>query len=256
MNPSRNVRLSTICKRLLKLTFASLLWLLFSHPASAEIVIFGSGLNQFSMEFVAIGNPGNAADLTGQPRPAGAVGYNYSMGKFEVSEDMVTKFNGSQSLQITKDTLGPNKPVTRVNWNEAARFVNWLNTSSGGFAAYTFTTPGTNDNIALWTPADTLDYDPTNQFRSLRSNYVLPSSNEWYKAAYYDPSAGTYYVYATGSNTVPTNVTGGTAANTAVYYTPPTTNPPADITNAVGLSPYGIMGMGVMWLNGRKRRSI
>jgi predicted XRE-type DNA-binding protein len=33
------------------------------------------------------------------------------------------------------------------------------NTSSGGFAAYKFTTSGVNDNIALWTPADTLDYD-------------------------------------------------------------------------------------------------
>ena len=53
------------------------------------------------MEFVTIGNPGNAADENGYPRPAGAVGYTYGIGKFEVSRDMITKFNASQSLKIT-----------------------------------------------------------------------------------------------------------------------------------------------------------
>jgi formylglycine-generating enzyme required for sulfatase activity len=207
----------------------------------AEMVTFGSGPNQFSMEFVPIGNPGNAADSTGSPNPAGAVGYNYRMGKFEVSEDMITKFNASQSLQITQDTRGVNKPATSVSWNEAARFINWLNTSSGGFAAYKFTTSGVNDSIALWTPADTLDYDAANPFRSLRTNYVLPSVDEWYKSAYYDPSSATYFDFPTGSNTAPTIVSGGTAANTAVYNGRPG---PADINNAGGLSPYGIMGLG------------
>jgi formylglycine-generating enzyme required for sulfatase activity len=122
--------------------------------------------------------------------------------------------------------------------------VNWLNTSTGGFAAYKFTTPGVNDNIALWTPADTLDYDALNPFRSLRTNYVLPSVDEWYKAAYYDPSSATYFDYPTGSNTPPTPVSGGTAANTAVYSQPSFGQGPADITNAGGLSPYGVMGLG------------
>jgi hypothetical protein len=31
-----------------------------------------------------------------------------------------------------------------------ARFVNWLNASTGHSAAYKFTTVGFNDNIALW----------------------------------------------------------------------------------------------------------
>jgi formylglycine-generating enzyme required for sulfatase activity len=172
-------------------------------PSFAAVVSFGSDANQFQMEFVTIGDPGNAADFTGSPSPAGSVGYTYGIGKCEVSEDMITKFNASQSLQITKDTRGTAKPATSVSWNEAARFVNWLNTSTGGFAAYNFTTGGVNDDIALWTAADTLDYEATNPYRSKRATYVLPSFNEWYKAAYYNPTNSTYYDYANGSDTPP-----------------------------------------------------
>lgn len=212
-------------------------------PSQAGVIIFGTGVNQFTMEFVTIGNPGNAADTTGNPNLAGSVGYEYGIGKFEVSEDMIQKFNASQSLQITKDTRGVNKPATNVSWNEAARFVNWLNTSTGGFAAYNFTTGGVNDNIALWTASDTLDYDAANPYRSKRAAYVLPSYNEWYKAAYYNPSNSTYYDFANGSNTAPLEVESGTVANTAVYNQPSLPSP-ADVGQAGGLSPYGVMGLG------------
>ena len=215
-------------------------------------ITFGSGANQFNMEFVTIGNPGNAADTTGSPNPAvpaGAVGYEYGIGKFEVSRDMITKFNASQSLQITLEDMtsfggnGANKPATGVSWNEAARFVNWLNTSTGGSAAYKFTTGGVNDNIALWDSSETLDYDASNPYRSKRATYVLPGYNEWHKAAYYNPSNSTYYDFPNGSDTPPTNVASGTAAGTAVYYQP-VAQGPADVTQAGGLSPYGVMGLG------------
>jgi len=111
---------------------------------------------------------------------------------------------------------GANKPATGVSWNQAARFVNWLNTSTGSFAAYKFTTGGVNDNIVAWTESDTDDYDPLNLFRSRRAKFVLPNLNEWYKAAYYDPS------------------------NKAVYGQSVTAN----VDEAGGLSPYGVMGLG------------
>ncbi len=216
-------------------------------PCQAGTVTFGSGSNQFNMEFVTIGNPGNAADTNGTPNPAGAVGYGYGIGKFEVSEDMITKYNANfgtaNSLAITKDTRGTNKPATSVSWNEAARFVNWLNTSTGGFAAYKFTSGGVNDNIELWTAADTLDYDPLNPYRSLRATYVLPSYNEWYKAAYYNPSNSTYYEFTNGSDTAPTAVASGTTAGTAVYRQS-VAQGPANVDQAGGLSPYGVMGLG------------
>jgi hypothetical protein len=209
-------------------------------PLQAGVVSFGTGSNQFNMEFVTIGNPGNAADTTGTPNPAGAVGYTYGIGKFEVSEDMISKFNASQSLQITMDSRGTNKPATSVSWNEAARFVNWLNTSTGGVAAYKFTTTGVNDDIELWQSGDA-GYDASNPYRNSLAKYVLPSYNEWYKAAYYDPSNSTYYDYTTGSDFAPTPVASGTGADTAVYNGNPG---PADVDQAGGLSPYGVMGLG------------
>ncbi len=209
-------------------------------PSQAGTVTFGSGGNTFNMEFVTIGNAGNAADTTGAPNPAGAVGYEYGLGKFEVSEDMITKFNASQLLQITQDTRGTAKPATSVSWNEAARFVNWLNTSTGNQAAYKFTTGGVNDNIALWTSGDA-GYDVNNKYRNSLAKYVLPSFNEWYKAAYYNPTNSTYYGYANGSDTAPTAVASGTTAGTAVY---DGQLGPADVDQAGGLSPYGVMGLG------------
>ena len=209
-------------------------------PSQAGTITFGSGGNQFNMDFVTIGNPGNTADTTGLPNPAGAVGYEYGIGKFEVSEDMITKFNASQSLQITKDTRGTAKPATSVSWNEAARFVNWLNTSTGNQAAYNFTTNGVNDDIALWADGDA-GYDVNNKYRNSLAKYVLPSYNEWYKAAYYNPNDSTYYDFPNGSNTAPTAVASGTATNTAVY---DGQSGPADVTQAGGLSPYGVMGLG------------
>jgi hypothetical protein len=55
---------------------------------------FGSGANTFHIEFVTIGNPGNAADdVSANPDFAGSVSYTYRIGKFEVSRDMVDKAN-------------------------------------------------------------------------------------------------------------------------------------------------------------------
>jgi len=229
--------------------------------AVAGTVTFGSGTNQFNMEFVTVGDPGNAAATDGY-RPAGAVGYEYRMGKFEVSRDMITKYNANfgtaNNLQINLANMTPyggngvNRPATGLIWNEAARFVNWLNESSGYAAAYKFTTSGVTDPIALWAPGDA-GYDPDNRFRNSLARYVLPSMDEWYKAAFYDPNkpggAG-YWNYATRSDTAPAVVSGGTGTgvngnNEAVWGQPNDANQrPADVNNAGGLSAYGVMGLG------------
>ena len=218
----------------------------------AGVVSFGSGDNQFNMEFVTIGSFGNAADTTGDPNPAGAVGYTYGIGKFEVKEDMIEKYNAlNPGLQISKDTRGLNKPATSVSWNEAARFVNWLNTSTGNQAAYKFTSDGVNDDIALWVSGDA-GYDALNPYRNSLAKYFLPSYNEWYKAAYYNPDNSTYYNFPNGSDTMPVSVESGTDNNTAVYTVfddfynpvPGSPNGPADVDKAGGLSPFGVMGLG------------
>jgi formylglycine-generating enzyme required for sulfatase activity len=78
-----------------------------------------------------------------------------------------------------------------------------------------------------------------NKYRNSLARYHLPSYNEWYKAAYYNPINSTYYDYANGSNTAPTAVASGTAHGTAVY----NQSVPADVNIAGGLSPYGVMGL-------------
>lgn len=213
---------------------------------------FGSGGNQFSIEFVPVGNPGNAPDTTGVPNPVGTVNYKYEIGKYEISRDMIIKASNAGGLGITLQDMtgwggnGANQPATGVSWNEAARFVNWLNTSQGYSPAYKFAAaPGSggynaNTDLILWSPSDP-GYNAANQFRNSLANYFLPSADEWYKAAYYDP-AGTYYNYATGSDTPPTAVASGTAAGTAVFGF--AFGPPAPITQTGGLSPYGTMGQG------------
>ena len=248
----------------LQITFGLLLLLGSGAHLSLQADIidtFGTGSNQFTMTFVPIGNPGNAADTTGDPNPAGSVAYNYNMGKYEVSRDMIIKANAEGNLGITVPDMvnwygiqgnGADQPIAGVSWNQAARYVNWLNTINGFSAAYKFALqpgqPGynSNANIELWNGSD-FGFNGSNPFRNSLAKYFLPSMDEWYKAAYYDPNAnggkGGYWYYPTGSDTVPTPVSGGTTAGTAVYLQPYSQGP-ADITNVGGLSPYGVMGMG------------
>ena len=216
------------------------------QTASAQLVTesFGTGANAFTMDFVTIGNPNNAADTTGSPNPAGSVAYTYNLGKYEVSRDMITKANAAGSLGITLQDMtsyggnnGVNQPATGITWLEAAKYVNWLNTSTGGTAAYKFV----GGTFQLWSAGDA-GYNASNQFRNSLAKYVIASSDEWYKGAYGSPN-GTWYDYATGSNSAPTVVTSGVAANTAVYGQSVSTGP-ADIFSAGGLSAYGTMGQG------------
>ena len=216
------------------------------QSASAQLVTesFGSGDNVFSMDFVTIGNPNNVADTTGAPNPAGSVAYTYNLGKYEVSRGQIDKANAAGSLGITLYDMssfggnGVNKPGTGIDYYEAAKYVNWLNTSKGGTAAYKFDGTGT---FQLWSPTDA-GYNANNMFRNSLAKYVIASTDEWYKGAYGSPS-GIWYDYPTGSDTEPTAVAGGTDANTAVYrqFVSPG---PADIDNAGGLSKYGTMGQG------------
>jgi hypothetical protein len=219
------------------------------------------------MEFVTIANPGgvsNASDTdTSTNAPfftAGAVAYDYGIGKFEVSRRMIEAYNAgnvpAKAISLfDMSTLGGNgldKPATGITWNEAARFVNWLNTSTGGQAAYKFTSDSMTSNISQWdSTSDPLDYNPSNKFRSLRAKFVLPDVDEWYKAAYYDPNNSTYGDFPNGSDTAPqarTGLTSDQTTNTAVYYDGGFFGNysigPANVDQAGGLSPYGVMGLG------------
>ena len=209
-----------------------------SASATSLLETFGSGDNAFSIEFVTIGNPNNVADTTGSPNSAGSVAYTYNLGIYEVSRVQITKANlGIMMAEMgSYGGNGANRPATGVTWYDAAKYVNWLNTSTGGTAAYKFDGSGT---FQLWSAGDA-GYNANNQFRNSLAKYVIASSNEWYKGAYGNRD-GTWSNHATGSDSLPTAVSSGAAANTAVYGG---RSGPADITSAGGLSPWGTMGQG------------
>ena len=223
----------------------SLVTVMTTSVHGAKIETFGSGVNQFQLTFESIDAPGNPADNTGNPIPAGAVPYRFWMQKYEVSRDQVIKANASGGLGIDLEDMtsyggnGVDKPATGISWFEAAKFVNWLNTEKGAHVAYKFDYLG---NFQLWGTGDA-GYDPYNKFRNKLARFALPTIDEWYKSAYYDPGNNTYYNFPQGSDAAPSSVTSGNLANTAVYNVGFSTGP-ANVTQAGGLSPYAIMGMG------------
>ena len=205
---------------------------------SAQADTFGTSGNEFTIDFVNIGNAGNAADTT----TYGAVPYDYRVGKYEITQDAITKATASGMANVTAGPWTGNQPAATISWYEAAAFVNFLNTNSGKTAAYDLTFSSGSWSMALWSSEQAWTAGGTNLYRNKNAFYFLPSENEWYKAAYYNPAGTNYFLYPTGSDTAPTTVASGTNAGTAVYNN--AASVPALVNSAGGLSPYGTMGQG------------
>jgi len=204
---------------------------------TAHADTFGTSGNEFTIDFVNIANTGNAADTT----TYGAVPYQYRVGTYEISQNAIDKATASGMANVTAGAWTLNQPAANINWYEAAAFVNFLNTNSGKTAAYNLTFRG-SWSMALWSSEQAWTAGGTNLYRNKDAFYFLPSENEWYKAAYYNPAGSNYFLYPTASSSVPTAVASGTGAGTAVYNG--VASGPATITSAGGLSPYGTMGQG------------
>ena len=222
--------------------FPSIVVVLFAAVAlsiqpSAQADTFGTSGNEFTINFVNIGNTDNAADTTSY----GAVPYEYRAGVNEISQDDITKATASGMANVTAGAWSGSQPAANIDWYEAAAFVNFLNTNSGKTAAYnlTFTT---NWSMALWSSEQAWTAGGTNLYRNKDAFYFLPSENEWYKAAYYNAAGTNYFLYPTASSSVPTAVASGTNAGSAVYNNAGSV--PAIVNSAGGLSPYGTMGQG------------
>jgi formylglycine-generating enzyme required for sulfatase activity len=130
---------------------------------------------------------------------------------------------GSTGNYLYSVTGNPNFPVNNVTWGDAARFCNWLQNGQPS---------GPEGLSTTETGAYTLNGDITTltESRNAGATYYIPSENEWYKAAYYDPTlnggAGGYWSYPTRSNSAPSNSMSSTGTNNANYnnggYTDPT----------------------------------
>jgi len=158
----------------------------FGNEIQAQVITetFGTGPDPISIDFVSIGNPGNSSDPNGfaywKGRNPGSVNYEYAIGKYEITRSDIEKANLQGNLGLTLYELryatwgGGKKPATGISWNEAARFVNFLNTSKGFSPAYKII--GTT--FSVWSSND-IGFNPNNSFRNTQAKYFLPSTNEW-----------------------------------------------------------------------------
>ena len=233
--------------------FLTLTLLMWAGATAAHADTFGTGANQFTIDFTTIENPGNAADTTG----LGSVSYSYLISTYSISQNQIDAATSSGLQNVQAGVWSGNRPAANMSWQESAAFVNWLNTSKGFSPAYNLNWNGIAWNMSLWSPGD-LGYDSNNLYRNSLAHYFLPCENEWYKAAYGKKDGTGYYQYTTGSNLPPANVVSGTNPNTAVFalgYLEDPSNPgPSSVTNAGGLSSYGTMGQGgnvYQWTEGK-----
>lgn len=182
-----------------------------------------------TFDWVTVGDAGNANDSTGY----GSVAYEYRIGKYEVTNAQYAEFlnavdpSGSNSLGVYNQNAGITynsgatdglkysvitgqtlKAAIQVNFPAAMRFANWINNGQGAGS----TESGAYD----------MTQDPVTVTHSVGSTFWIPTENEWYKAAYYDPTlngnSGGYWAYATRSNSLPAQSTAPSATpNTANY---------------------------------------
>ncbi len=213
---------------------------------TADVFNMGSGLT--SLDTVPVGNAGNAPDTRYNPTGYGGVGYTYNVGKYEVTSGQYTEFlnavaatdsyglysplmanptvtnganiqrsgsPGSYTYSVAADWA--NRPVNYVSWGDAARFANWLHNGQPEGLQGLFTTEdgsyflnGATGNAALL--AVTREPDAT---------WVIPTRDEWHKAAYHqnDGVTGNYWDYPIRTNAFPGNGNpGGDTGNSANFY--------------------------------------
>jgi formylglycine-generating enzyme required for sulfatase activity len=109
--------------------------------------------------------------------------------------------SGSYTYSVASDWA--NRPVNYVSWGDAARFANWLaNGQPTGVQSLSTTEDGSYYLNGATTSAQLLAIT-----RKANATWVIPSEDEWYKAAYHknDGVTGNYWDYPTGTNSVPSN---------------------------------------------------
>lgn len=197
--------------------------------------------------WVSVGDPGNLADpATGH----GSVAAEFQISAHEVTIGQWVEFlNAKQASEpaagidwlwlpsmvsdqnvagiarngvdgsYTYQAIGsPERAVTFVSWLDAARYVNWLHNGKGSGD----TEGGVYD----------MSRSPELIAREPGATYFLPTRDEWYKAAYYDPTKGggsNYWLYPTQSDALPGNDL-STAANFANFRSGDYTLTPGDNT--------------------------
>lgn len=81
--------------------------------------------------------------------------------------------------------------MAHISWYEAAQFCNYLTSGNKSLGAYHL---GEDGSITVDRDSAISDYGVI---------YVLPTENEWSKAAYYKPDGSGYSTFANGEESIP-----------------------------------------------------
>ena len=172
---------------------------------------------------VPVGEEANLGDDTNGNR--GAVVYEYQMGTYEITNaeyqaflNAVAKTDSFYRLYNTKMGTDANggimrfeqngnfiytvkpgfakKPVNFVNVYNAMRFCNWLHNGAQ---------PNGDTEAGAYRLLGNIPSDTVKLRRNASARYFLPTEDEWYKAAFYDPSptgmpTASFWSYATKSD--------------------------------------------------------
>jgi sulfatase modifying factor 1 len=196
----------------------------------AILLLAPQSFSAVTIAWSPVSNPGNAKDpFTGY----GAVPYAYNIGTYDVTASQYAEFlnakdpTGANALGLYNGYMGSrssldvgggidytpggangsnysvisglgNHPAVATSWYDAIRFANWLNNGQGNGDTET----GAYTLGSLW-PGGIPFTAPLRH--NAGAKIWLPTENEWYKAAYYNPATRSYFLYPTSSNTRPTD---------------------------------------------------
>jgi len=142
---------------------------------------------------VTIGGTEVAADsATGY----GAVNYSYRISQYEVTG---AEFGAAVADDPNIGNSNPNtgnKPAEYVSWYEAVKYCNWLTSGDAYLGAYAHS------------GGSFMGIDRAGAIATYGTVYVLPTEDEWYKAAYWRNDVNDQWsLYAHGTDTEPTHGT-------------------------------------------------
>jgi formylglycine-generating enzyme len=224
-----------------------------------------------TIETVPVGDVGNPID-TGAFNLWGPVSYAYNIGKYEITVGQYLAFlnavAATDTYNLYSTLMGSNAnvagisrnctsgctysligsanhPITSVSWGDAARFANWIQNGQPSGAEG----PGTTETGAYSLNGATTNSALMAVSRNTGASWFIPTENEWYKAAYYQPAAqggdsDSYWDYPMRTNSAPYSdqPPGATPDNTRVanfFYTDGISNGYNDgyaVTGSISLS--------------------
>jgi probable HAF family extracellular repeat protein len=236
---------------------------------STVLVTFAGNARAVTMAWSPVGNPSNAADTAsygGLVGGFGGVSYTYSIGTYDVTNSQYVEMlnakdpTGADPLGLFNSTMNDpqdggikfvsgnlngdkytlvaarqNWPVIGVNWFDAARFANWLNNGQGSGDTETG-----SYTLLGGTP---IPSNASSIVRNSNATIVIPTQDEWYKAAYYSPTTNSYFQYPTSSNIAPVAELPPGGTNSANYNLASST--PTNVgAYSQSPSPYGTFDQG------------